>query len=112
MDAALKALSDPTRREILRLVYDAEKPAGEIASHFEMSRPAVSQHLAVLKSADLVQERREGVRRYYQTKVDGMAELREFLEGFWDERLLSLKSVVEAAEDDDVRESEDDDATS
>ena len=96
MEAALKAMSDPTRREILRLVQNEEKPAGEIASNFPVSRPAISQHLAVLKSAGLIDERRSGVKRLYRTKVEGMAELKAFLEMFWDVRLSRLKAAVEA----------------
>ena len=96
MEAALKAMSDPTRREILRLVQNEEKPAGEIASNFPVSRPAISQHLTVLKAAGLVDERRAGVKRLYRTRVEGMAELKAFLEMFWDVRLDRLKAAVEA----------------
>jgi DNA-binding transcriptional ArsR family regulator len=96
MEAALKAMSDPTRREILRLVQNEEKPAGEIASNFSISRPAISQHLTVLKSAGLIDERRSGVKRLYRTRVEGMAELKAFLEMFWDVRLDRLKAAVEA----------------
>ena len=96
MEAALKAMSDPTRREILRLVQNEEMPAGEIASNFPISRPAISQHLTVLKSAGLIDERRAGVKRLYRTRVEGMAELKAFLEMFWDVRLDRLKAAVEA----------------
>jgi DNA-binding transcriptional ArsR family regulator len=96
VQAALKAISDPTRREILRLVWNAELPAGGIASHFEVTRPAVSQHLKVLKDAGLVTERRDGVRRIYRARPEGLAEVRAFLEQFWDDRLLDLKLAVEA----------------
>ena len=82
MEAALKAMSDPTRREILRLVKNEEMPAGAIASNFPVSRPAISQHLTVLKMAGLIDERRSGVRRLYRTRVEGMAELKAFLEMF------------------------------
>ena len=111
MEAALKAMSDPTRREILRLVQNEEMPAGAIALNFPVSRPAISQHLTVLKTAGLIDERRAGVRRLYRTRVAGMAELRAFLELFWDERLERLKSVIEAAEadEDDEEETSDDD---
>lgn len=114
MEAALKAMSDPTRREILRLVQNEEKPAGEIASNFPVSRPAISQHLTVLKTAGLVDERRSGVKRLYRTRVAGMTELREFLEQFWDDRLERLKAVVEAAESTsgDSEENSDDNARS
>ena len=96
MEAALKAMSDPTRREILRLVQSEEMPAGEIASNFPVSRPAISQHLTVLKAAGLIDERRAGVKRLYRTRVEGMAELKAFLEMFWDVRLDRLKAAVEA----------------
>jgi DNA-binding transcriptional ArsR family regulator len=96
MEAALKAMSDPTRREILQLVKDEEKPAGEIASNFSISRPAISQHLTVLKEAGLIDERRAGVKRLYRTRVEGMKELKAFLEMFWDVRLDRLKAAVEA----------------
>ena len=66
VEAALKAIAAPNRRRMLRLVWDAELTAGEIASHFELTRPAVSQHLGVLKEAGLVSERREGTRRLYR----------------------------------------------
>ena len=82
MEAALKAIAEPRRREILRLVWDAELSAGEIASHFEVTRPAISQHLRVLKEAGLVDERRDGTRRIYRARPDGLEGLREFLAGF------------------------------
>lgn len=98
VEAALRAISDPTRRQILRLVWDAELPAGGIASHFEVTRPAISQHLKVLKDAGLVAERRAGVRRLYRARPEGLAELRAFLEHFWDERLDALKLAAESEE--------------
>ena len=107
MEAALKAMSDPTRREILRLVQNEELPAGEIASNFPVSRPAISQHLTVLKAAGLIDERRAGVKRLYRTRVEGMAELKAFLEMFWDVRLKRLKAAIEA--DIEKEESCDDD---
>ncbi|MCH8229030.1 MAG: winged helix-turn-helix transcriptional regulator [Chloroflexi bacterium] len=107
MEAALKAMSDPTRREILRLVQNEEMPAGAIASNFPVSRPAISQHLAVLKTAGLIDERRSGVKRLYRTRVAGMAELKAFLEMFWDVRLQQLKAAVEA--ENEKEETSDDD---
>ena len=80
------------------LVRDGELSAGEIASHFEISRPAVSQHLTVLREAGLVDERRNGTRRLYRVRPEGLAELRDFLEGFWDERLEMLKRDAEREE--------------
>jgi DNA-binding transcriptional ArsR family regulator len=96
MQAAIRAIAEPRRREILRLVRDAELPAGDIASHFEVSRPAISQHLRVLKDAGLIAERREGTRRLYRARPETLAELRSFLEGFWDDGLDRLKRAVEA----------------
>ena len=98
MEAAIKAIAEPRRREILRLVWSAELPAGQIASHFEVTRPAISQHLTVLKNAGLVSERREGTRRIYRARPEGLAELRSFLEGFWEESLAQLKHEAEKEE--------------
>jgi DNA-binding transcriptional ArsR family regulator len=98
MQAVVQAINEPRRREILRLVRDRELAAGDIAAHFEVTRPAISQHLTVLKNAGLVSERREGTRRIYRVRPQGLAELREFLEGFWDESLERLKHEAEAEE--------------
>ena len=72
--------------------------AGEIASHFEVTRSAVSQHLRVLKDAGLLAERRNGTRRIYRIRPEGLAELREFIDGFWDVQLSALKREAEAEE--------------
>lgn len=80
MEAAIRAIAERHRREIVRLVRNEELTAGEIASHFEVSRPAVSQHLRILKDTGLVTERRQGTRRYYRARLEGLAELRAFLE--------------------------------
>src|ERR687888_842461 len=98
MEAALKAIAAPRRRQILTLVRDDELSAGEIASHFDITRPAISQHLNVLKEAGLVSERRRGTRRLYRARPDGLAELKEFLEEFWDVRLQALKREAEKEE--------------
>src|ERR1043165_4963002 len=98
MEAALRAIAEPNRRRILMLVKDAELSAGEIASHFDVSRPAVSQHLTVLKEAGLVHERRNGTRRLYSVRTEGLADLKAFLEGFWDTRLEALKREAEREE--------------
>ena len=98
MEAALKAIAAPRRREILRLVRDGELSAGAIAAHFDVTRPAVSQHLGVLKEAGLVSERRNGTRRLYRARPQGLDELRAFLEDFWDERLDALKQEAEREE--------------
>jgi DNA-binding transcriptional ArsR family regulator len=94
-DAAARAIVEPRRRQILVLVRDAELSAGEIASHFDVSRPAVSQHIAVLREADLLDERREGTRRLYRARPEGMAGLRDFLNRFWTDRLERLRLAAE-----------------
>jgi DNA-binding transcriptional ArsR family regulator len=98
MEAALKAIAEPRRRRILRLVLDDELSAGAIAAHFEVTRPAVSQHLAVLREAGLVRERREGTRRFYRARPEALADLRSFLDEFWGERLEALRREVEREE--------------
>jgi DNA-binding transcriptional ArsR family regulator len=98
VEAALRAIAEPRRRQILRLVRDAEMSAGEIASHFDVTRSAVSQHLRVLKDAGLLAERRNGTRRIYRIRPEGLAELREFIDGLWEVKLAALKRVAEAEE--------------
>jgi DNA-binding transcriptional ArsR family regulator len=98
MQTVVQAISEPRRREILRLVRDRELGAGEIAARFDVTRPAVSQHLTVLKNAGLVSERREGTRRFYRARPEGLAELQSFLEGFWEDRLDRLKQAAEQEE--------------
>ena len=98
METALRALAEPRRRRILALVRDEELSAGEIASHFEVSRPAVSQHLTVLREAGLVDERRNGTRRLYRVRPEGIADLKAYLEEFWDEKLAALKREAEREE--------------
>jgi uncharacterized protein YndB with AHSA1/START domain/DNA-binding transcriptional ArsR family regulator len=95
VDAALKALADPHRRRILELVADGELTAGRIAEQFSLTRPAVSQHLAVLVEAGLLDLRREGTRRLYRTRRAGFAGAVLLLEGFWDDRLGRLLAAVE-----------------
>jgi DNA-binding transcriptional ArsR family regulator len=98
VETELKAIAAPRRRHILTLVRDGELTAGEIASHFDITRPAISQHLNVLKEAGLVSERRNGTRRLYRARPEGLAELKEFLESFWSERLDALKREAEKEE--------------
>jgi DNA-binding transcriptional ArsR family regulator len=99
MDEALRAVADPTRRAILRLVRDDELPAGEIARHFpSMSRPAVSQHLRVLADAGLVDVRPDGNRRLYRWRREGLRDAATFLEEMWSDRLARLKSAAEREE--------------
>src|SRR3954451_12401977 len=83
LDEAMRALAEPRRRGILRLGAQGERAAGEIAAAFEVTRTAVSQHLTVLKNAGLLTERRDGTRRLYRARPEGMTELREFLEAMW-----------------------------
>jgi DNA-binding transcriptional ArsR family regulator len=98
MEAALRAIAEPRRRRILELVGARELSAGEIASHFEVTRPAISQHLGVLKEAGLVAERRNGTQRLYRARPQGLAELKAFLDGFWDEKLEALQREAERKE--------------
>jgi DNA-binding transcriptional ArsR family regulator len=99
MDVALKAIADPKRREILRLVWSDELPATDIASHFgDVTRSAISQHLGVLRQANLICERRDGTRRLYLANVDEMARLRTFLDQYWSGGLNRLKTAAEAAQ--------------
>ena len=98
MEAALRAIAEPRRRRILQLVGGRELSAGEIASHFEVTRPAISQHLGVLKEAGLVNERRNGTQRLYRARPQGLAELKAFLDSFWDEKLEALQREAEREE--------------
>jgi DNA-binding transcriptional ArsR family regulator len=98
MEAALRAIAEPRRRRILQLVWEQELTAGEIASQFEVTRPAISQHLAVLKEAGLVDERRNGTRRLYRARPQGLVELKVYLDGFWGERLGALQRDAEREE--------------
>lgn len=96
MDQALRAVADPTRRGILRLVRDEEVSAGRIAERFPaISRPAVSQHLRVLADARLVEVRRDGNRRLYRARPEGLADVAGFLQEMWSDRLARLKTVAE-----------------
>ena len=96
-DAVLRALADPHRRQILRLVQHAELPAGQIATHFDLTQQAVSQHLTVLKRAGLLDERREGTRRLYALRSESLQPLRALLDEFWPDALARLKQSVERA---------------
>ena len=98
MEAAIRAIAEPHRREILRLVWTSELAAGEIARHFDVTRPAISQHLRVLKEAGLVSERRDGTKRLYRARPESIAQLREYLESYWDENLRLLKHAAEQEE--------------
>ena len=92
---ALDALGDPTRRAILELLRDGPRPVGELAEALPVSRPAVSQHLAVLKAAGLVADRAAGRRRLYAVDPAGLDALRGYLEGLWGQALASYRQTVE-----------------
>ena len=95
MDLAARAIAEPRRRRILAMVRDRELSAGEIAAGFEISRPAVSQHLKVLREAGLLRERRQGTSRLYRAEPEGMASLRDFMNEFWTDRLERLRLAAE-----------------
>ena len=99
MDQALRALADPTRRAIVQLVRENELAAGEIAGSFsEISRPAVSQHLRVLADSGLVAVRRDGNRRLYSWRPDGLRDAVAFIDDMWSEGLARLKITAEREE--------------
>ena len=98
VDLALRAIAEPHRREILRLVQSVELSSGEIAARFDVTRPAISQHLRVLTDAGLVTVRSQGTRRLYKARPDGLSELKKFLEEFWGERLQALAEEAESEE--------------
>ena len=91
----MQALADPTRRAVFEQLRAGPRSVGELADGLPVSRPAVSQHLRVLKGAGLITERREGTRRYYRARPEGLADVRAFLDEFWDDSLLALKREVE-----------------
>jgi DNA-binding transcriptional ArsR family regulator len=95
---ALQALGDPTRRAVLEELRHGPRAVGEIARELPVSRPAVSQHLRVLKEAGLVTERQNGTRRLYRVEPDALAELREYLETFWEGALANFKAAAEKEE--------------
>ena len=92
---AFEALADPTRRAVFELLKERPRAVGEIAARLPVSRPAVSQHLKVLRGAGLVSNRKEGTRRLYRVDLDGLSGLRAYLDSFWDDALASFKKEVE-----------------
>jgi DNA-binding transcriptional ArsR family regulator len=98
MLAKIRALSNETRLEIVKLVRVREMDAGSVAGRFKLTRPAVSQHLTVLRKAGLVDERRVGSKRLYVVRAEAFDEIVEFIEGFWGPRLRRLKQAAEAVE--------------
>jgi DNA-binding transcriptional ArsR family regulator len=99
-DAAevLDALGDPTRRAVLELLAEGERPVGELAARLPVSRPAVSQHLRVLRGAGLVTERRDGTRRLYRVDPQGLEALRAYLERTWSDVLAAFKDAADGEE--------------
>ncbi len=93
---ALKAIAAPRRQEILRLVWNQERAAGDIAQHFDVSRPAISKHLRILREAGLVDERRKGTQRLDSARAEALLELRRFLDSFWDQGLQAIKQAAES----------------
>ncbi len=99
---AFAALGDPTRRDIFERLGRAPMSVGKIAAGLAVSRPAVSQHLKVLKDAGLVADRQEGTRRVYRIDPRGVETLRAYLDRFWDRALAAFQAAAEAAEEDDT----------
>jgi DNA-binding transcriptional ArsR family regulator len=95
---ALTALGDPTRRAIFEQLRSGPRSVGELAGSLPVSRPAVSQHLRVLRAAGLVSDRKDGTRRLYRVAPEGVAELRDYVNGFWDEVLAEFKDKVEGGD--------------
>jgi DNA-binding transcriptional ArsR family regulator len=93
--SAMDALGDPTRREIFERLKDGARAVGDLAGELPVSRPAVSQHLQVLKRAGLVRDRRAGTRRIYELDPRGLEELRSYLETFWQTGLADFKHAAE-----------------
>jgi DNA-binding transcriptional ArsR family regulator len=100
--AVLTALADPTRRAIFERLADHPAAVGELADGLPVTRPAVSQHLKVLKDAGLVVDRAAGNRRIYQVHADGLAPLQAYLNQFWNQALDSFKATVEQRREEDV----------
>jgi DNA-binding transcriptional ArsR family regulator len=98
IEKVIHALTEPRRRDILYLVRDGELTSSAIASHFDISAPAVSQHLKVLEESGLVIVRRDGTKRYYRIRREGFADLKQYIDRFWDDSLLRLKEAAEEEE--------------
>ena len=95
MQTVLDAIASPRRREILRLVWDQELSAGDIAARFDVSWPAISQNLAILRKAGLVTERREANHRFYRADLQALGSLQAVLQEMWSHDLDRLRTVVE-----------------
>ena len=90
-----QVLAEPRRREVLRLVAERERTAGEIAERFDVTRQAVSQHLRVLLASGLIVERRDGARRWYSARPEGLHEVRAYVDAMWPPALARLKTAAE-----------------
>ena len=100
-EEAIGALGDPTRRAIFELLRGGPQAVGELARVLPVSRPAVSQHLRVLKDAGLVTDRPDGTRRLYAVDPDGIAELRAYFDSFWNDALAAFKTAAEKAKEEE-----------
>lgn len=101
-----QAIADPTRREVLRLLAEKERPISEITSHFPMSRTAIAKHLQVLSEAELVSGRKVGREKIYRLQPEPLTELKQWLsfyEKFWENKLSILKHLVESPEDNSIK---------
>ncbi|MEH6992531.1 metalloregulator ArsR/SmtB family transcription factor [Neobacillus drentensis] len=98
IEKVIHAIAEPRRREILNLVRDKELTSSAIASHFEISAPAISQHLKVLEESGVVVVRRAGTKRYYSIRREGFSEIKQYIDRFWDDSLLLLKEAAEEEE--------------
>src|SRR4051812_35354939 len=96
IDAGLRAMAHPGRRRVLELIWDRERPSSELAERCHLSKPAMSQHLAVLRQAGLVTVRADGNRRLYRVRAQRLAEIRDTLDRFWADRLDALRDATEA----------------
>jgi len=98
IEKVIHSIAEPNRRDILNLLRNGELPSSEIATHFAISAPAISQHLKVLEKSGLVTVRKAGTKRYYRIRREGLEELKQYLDSFWDDSLLRLKEAAEAEE--------------
>ena len=101
--SGFSALADPTRRAIFERLAGGPRSVGELAAELPVSRPAVSQHLKVLKGAGLVDDRAQGTRRLYRIDPRGVGAMRDYLDGFWDQALTAFKAAVEGPEGNEQR---------
>jgi DNA-binding transcriptional ArsR family regulator len=100
-DNGMSALGDPTRRAIFELLAEAPRPVGELAQQLPVTRPAVSQHLKVLKEAGLVMDRQHGTRRVYQLNPEGVGALRAYFDRFWNQAMTAFKQAAERPDEEE-----------